>query len=152
MTALTGDRATPERGVEQHAFFPAAGALIRRGALVAITAAAELVAAGPVPGLTVVGVAQTGTADGPYPVTLTPGQLPTGGVVTTGGPTPILTRRGHAWAFVNSAGADLIGLGDWGHPAYAVDDQTVAKTDGGGTRPLAGTIRGVDAAGVWVQV
>ena len=34
--------------------------------------------------------------------------------------------------------------------AYIVDDETVAKTDGGGTRSIAGTIKQVDAAGVWI--
>jgi hypothetical protein len=37
-----------------------------------------------------------------------------------------------------------------GKAAYAVDDQTVSATNGGGTRPAAGTIRDVDASGVWV--
>ncbi|AUZ85855.1 hypothetical protein [Methylophaga nitratireducenticrescens] len=34
--------------------------------------------------------------------------------------------------------------------AYIVDDQTVAATDGGGTRSEAGKIEDVDATGVWV--
>lgn len=39
-----------------------------------------------------------------------------------------------------------------GKPAYAVDNQTVAPTDGGGTRSVIGTIRDVDAQGVWVEI
>lgn len=35
--------------------------------------------------------------------------------------------------------------------AYIVDDQTVAATDGGNTRSVAGTIVDVDALGVWVE-
>jgi hypothetical protein len=35
--------------------------------------------------------------------------------------------------------------------AYAVDDQTVAPTDGTGTRSAVGIIRDVDALGVWVE-
>lgn len=38
-----------------------------------------------------------------------------------------------------------------GGAAYAVDDQTVAPADGGGTRSAVGTIRTVDALGVWVE-
>jgi hypothetical protein len=38
-----------------------------------------------------------------------------------------------------------------GSSAYAVDDQTVAPTDGGGTRSAVGIIRNVDADGVWVE-
>lgn len=35
--------------------------------------------------------------------------------------------------------------------AYIVDDQTVAATDGGTTRSVAGRIVGVDSDGVWVE-
>ncbi|KAK0329991.1 hypothetical protein LTR94_034588, partial [Friedmanniomyces endolithicus] len=53
------------------------------------------------------------------------------------------------WA--NSAAADAITRAEIGDPAYIVDDQTVAKTNGGATRSVAGTIRDVDAQGVWVE-
>lgn len=36
--------------------------------------------------------------------------------------------------------------------AYAVDDQTVAPTDGTGTRSAVGTIRDLDDLGVWVEI
>lgn len=52
----------------------------------------------------------------------------------------------------NSAGADLITVADIGAACYVVDDETVAKTDAAGTRPVAGTIRNVDADGVWVEI
>lgn len=42
--------------------------------------------------------------------------------------------------YVNSAGADAIAQANLGTYCYAVDDQTVALTDGAGTRPLAGII------------
>ena len=38
-----------------------------------------------------------------------------------------------------------------GGSAYAVDDQTVAPDDGTSTRSAVGTIRDVDASGVWVE-
>jgi hypothetical protein len=53
--------------------------------------------------------------------------------------------------FENSAAGDQITLADYGKDVYIVDDQTVAKTDGGATRSIAGKVRGVDADGVWVE-
>lgn len=51
----------------------------------------------------------------------------------------------------NSAGADEITATHIGAPAYVVDDQTVAATNGGATRSPAGLIEAVDALGVWVR-
>lgn len=51
----------------------------------------------------------------------------------------------------NSGGGDLIAQADVDATCYIVDDQTVAKTNGGGTRSAAGIIMGVDSDGVWVQ-
>lgn len=48
------------------------------------------------------------------------------------------------------ANSDSIAQSDVGQLAYIVDDQTVAKGDGSGTRSIAGTIMGVDSSGVWV--
>ena len=53
--------------------------------------------------------------------------------------------------FENSASADLIADSDRGKLCYVVDDQTVALTDGGGARPVAGKIHSVDASGVFVD-
>lgn len=53
--------------------------------------------------------------------------------------------------FDNSAAADEITRADIGNDCYAVDDQTVAKTDGSETRPVAGRIVDVDDDGVWIQ-
>jgi hypothetical protein len=54
--------------------------------------------------------------------------------------------------FKNSAAADEIALDDVGKVCYAVDDETVALTDGGaGARSAAGRIRDVDATGVWIE-
>jgi hypothetical protein len=52
----------------------------------------------------------------------------------------------------NSAAGDLIALDDIGKPCYIVDDQTVALTDGGGTRSLAGIIVNVDTVKNLVHV
>jgi hypothetical protein len=51
----------------------------------------------------------------------------------------------------NSAAGDAIAIADLGADCYIVDDQTVAKTDGTGTRSKAGKIIDVVAAGVWVE-
>ncbi|MGK7664252.1 MULTISPECIES: hypothetical protein [unclassified Marinovum] len=53
--------------------------------------------------------------------------------------------------FENSAAADEITAADIGNLCFAVDDQTVAKTDGTGTRSPAGAIEDVDELGVWVR-
>lgn len=52
----------------------------------------------------------------------------------------------------NSADADEITAADVFKRCYIVDNQTVAKTDGGGTRSIAGIVDAVDDAGVWVLV
>lgn len=54
--------------------------------------------------------------------------------------------------FANSAAADAITRAEIGDDCYIVDDQTVAKTDGGATRSKAGKIVDVDAQGVWVRI
>jgi len=51
----------------------------------------------------------------------------------------------------NSSAGDLITQADVGKACYIVDDHTVAKTDGTGTRSVAGIIQAVDSDGVWVQ-
>ena len=63
----------------------------------------------------------------------------------------IESRRG-VFPFDNSAAADEITRADIGNECYIVDDHTVAKTDGTDTRSVAGTIRDLDDAGVWVEI
>ena len=53
--------------------------------------------------------------------------------------------------FANSVAADEITRADIGNDCYIVDDQTVAKTDGSGTRSIAGKIHDVDSVGVWID-
>ena len=52
----------------------------------------------------------------------------------------------------NSGAADAIAAAEIDDVCYIVDDQTVAKTDGTGTRSPAGLIAAVDASGVWVRI
>lgn len=52
----------------------------------------------------------------------------------------------------NSSSADEITLASVGSACYIVDDETVAKTSGSGTRSRAGIVVDVDDDGVWVEV
>lgn len=72
--------------------------------------------------------------------------------VTGDGTNTVRCAIGKAFHFANSAGGDEIVRADIGGIAYVVDDETVAKTDDGGDRVIAGSIVDVDAAGVWVLV
>jgi hypothetical protein len=54
----------------------------------------------------------------------------------------------YKWA--NSTAGDQIVQADVGKDCYIVDDQTVAKTDGTGTRSRAGKVQRVDTDGVVV--
>lgn len=62
----------------------------------------------------------------------------------------IKVRRG-VFRYANSAAGDLIARTEIGKACYVVDDQTVAKTNNAGARPVAGTVFDVDAQGVWVE-
>lgn len=134
MTALIQDRATLRRPGEQMEPPVGANARIFVGALVAINAAGFAVPGATAATLKGAGVAErradnTGGGDGAIRVRL--------------------SKTPHA--FANSAAADAITLADIGSDCYMVDDQTVAKTNGSGTRSRAGRIFDVDADGVWVD-
>lgn len=63
----------------------------------------------------------------------------------------VRVRRNKAFKFANAA-ADLVTQAELGKSCYIVDDQTVAKTNGGTTRSVAGKVLGVEADGVWVYI
>jgi hypothetical protein len=134
MTALTADRATPKRHGRDLNLPVATNAIIFAGAIVALSATGFAVKGAVATTLKGVGVARrsvnnTGGADGAV---------------------SLAVERG-VWQFGNSASTDQITLADVGASCYIVDDQTVAKTNGGATRSVAGVIRDVDANGVWVE-
>ena len=52
------------------------------------------------------------------------------------------------WA---SHGADPVTQASLGQLCYIVDNQTVAATDGTGTRSAAGIVLAIDSDGVWVE-
>ncbi len=134
MSALAKPRNTPYRTGEDFSRALAAGVKAFHGGIAVLNAA---------------GYSQPGTtsaavkADGVYQETVD-------NAAGADGALNVHVRRGH-FRFINSAAADQITLADIGNTAYIVDDQTVAKTDGGGTRSPAGVIADVDAKGVWVQ-
>ena len=49
--------------------------------------------------------------------------------------------------FANSSGGDAISEANFGSLCYVVDNQTVAKTDGSGTRSKAGTVFDINVYG-----
>ncbi len=134
MAALTKERDTAERNNPRRRRVPVAGnTKIWTGALVVLAAgyAAPASAA-----LNLVGLGRAAeTVDN------------VGGAA---GAQTVEVDRG-VFRYANSAAGDAITQADIGKPAYAVDDQTVAKTDGAGTRSAIGTVYDVDAGGVWVE-
>lgn len=135
MTALTKDRNTVRRDGVQHSD-PVDGATrIYAGSLVCLNASGNAVPGALSDALKARGVAQeqVDNRDG------------------VAGDLRIETRRG-VFPFTNSTTTDEITRADIGADAYIVDDQTVAKTSATSTRSVAGIIRDVDEAGVWVEI
>lgn len=60
-------------------------------------------------------------------------------------------RTGASARFRNATAGDLIVQADVGKVCWILDDDQVAKTNGGATRSPAGIIEAVDAQGVWVR-
>jgi hypothetical protein len=74
-------------------------------------------------------------------------------VVNSGaaGAKTVEVERG-CFRFENSSAGDAITIAERYDVCFIVDDQTVAKTNGGSTRSRAGIIFDVDSYGVWVLV
>ena len=134
MAALTQDRNTPEIQGLFFRFPVAAGATIYAGAIVVLNASGFAEPGTTAPDKLCVGRAEAravgGAADGDAFVTV---------------------RRG-VFAYANSIAGDHIGRENINAPCYAVDDQTVALTDGTGTRSVCGTVMDVTSRGVWVRI
>lgn len=132
--ALTADRNTPRRNAEAFRDPVAADAVIHAGAMVMLDGDGYAVPAATATTLTPRGRAA---------------EAVTGGAAD--GDVTVHVERG-CFRWGNSSASDEITRAHIGSPAYAVDDQTVAATDGTSTRSACGTIRDVDAEGVWVEV
>ncbi|CAB3764131.1 hypothetical protein [Paraburkholderia humisilvae] len=135
MTALTADRDTQNRAGARFSYPAKAGVKFFVGAIAAIDSAT---------GFATKGAAST-TLKGAAIV-----QEQIDNTAGADGAANVPVKRG-LWRVANSAGADQITFKDVGSNAYIVDDQTVAKTDGGATRSIAGIVCDVDPAGVWVE-
>lgn len=136
---LSADRDTKRRDGREFTLPVAASTKIYAGAIVAMIKSS-----------TSVGYAKQGaTATNLQAVGVAVEQVDNSGGVD--GAVNVNVRRG-TFRFGNSASGDLIALKDIGATCYIVDDQTVALTNGSSTRSAAGTIRDVDAQGVWVEI
>ena len=134
MTALASDRNTLAKDGRTRSLLVGAGKVIWAGSLVVLNATGYAE-----PGSTALGKIAVGRAE-----QWIDNSAGADGAVS------LRVSRG-VFAFANSAAADAIGRTEIGKTVYVVDDQTVAKTDGGGTRSAAGRVFDVDADGVWVE-
>jgi hypothetical protein len=134
MVALARDRNTPRRQGVAFSDPVKAGVTIFAGALACIDAQGFLVPASQSPALTARGVAQQrvtgGAGDGVIQAETWPG----------------------IYRFDAAAGLERPTRPDIGKTCFIVDDQTVARTDGGGARSVAGVIEDVEPNGIWVRV
>ena len=134
MTALTQDRNTPMRRGEAYTDPVAASTTIYAGSLVCLDSSGNAV-----PGSEATGLIARGRAE-----------QRVDNAAGSAGDQYVPVRPG-VFRWTNSASSDEITRAEIGGTAYIVDDQTVAKTDGWGSRSAAGTIEDVDAQGVWVR-
>ncbi|MEJ0012799.1 MAG: hypothetical protein WDM94_09275 [Bauldia sp.] len=131
--ALTADRNTPRAEGDLRQGGLAAAVVVFAGALVMRNSSGYLTK-----GAAATGAVGVGRA----------GERKTGGA--NAGDEALYYQAG-IFRFDNSTSGDLIATTDVGKPCYVVDDAKVAKTDGSGTRSIAGFIDGVDSQGVWVR-
>lgn len=134
MTALTAGRNTPQIAGDNRIGLLAAATSVFAGSIIMRNAAGYIVKGATATGLVGVGRAEDA------------GDNALGDAGDASVPYRIGTFR-----FANSAGADEITAADIGNLAFAVDDQTVAKTDGTASRSPAGFVDNVDELGVWVR-
>ncbi len=134
MTALTKGRNTPEMIGDNRSGGLAANAKVFQGGIVARNAAGFLVPGAVATGLVGVGRAEDAVDN------------------TDGAAGDVIQRyRTGCFRYANSAGADEITIANIGDLAFIVDDQTVAATNGTGTRSPAGLIEVVEDQGVWIR-
>lgn len=132
MAALTRDRNTPHQDAGVISVPMAAGVRIHAGAMVVANATGYAE-----PGKSAVGLAYLGRAEEAEDNT-------TG----ANGAEWAVVRRQLAFKWTNDGSITQAHLMK---TAYIVDDQTVAATDGAGTRSAAGRIVGIEIDGVWVE-
>ena len=138
MTALTANRDTlarPNSGPGRKDEFPVAnGAKLYQGAIACLDASGRVV-----PASTSTGLVALGRVVLEHPAAMANDQF------------KVQTQIG-VYNYVSATGGgDDIASDDKGKLCYLVDDQTVALTDGTGTRSKAGIVYDVDSDGVWVS-
>lgn len=132
MTALTRDRNTPLKSAEIIGVPAAANAKIFAGAIVVANATGYAARGSTATNLTYLGRAEESVDN-------------TGGA---DGAATVLVRRRNAFKWGNDGS---ITQAHQGKTAYIVDDQTLAATDGAGTRSAAGRIVSVESDGIWIE-
>ncbi|WP_297813724.1 hypothetical protein [uncultured Methylophaga sp.] len=130
MAALTQDRNTPRRLGDEGNHPVAASTEIFAGGITVLDASGNAAPGSTATGLKAVGRAEEHVDNG----------------AGSAGDKSVQTRKG-TFRFDNDGSIDRTHIGG---KAYIVDDQTVAATDGTGTRSEAGDIQDVDSDGVWV--
>lgn len=132
MTALTKERATNERAGDTRCEALAASMAVLKGAIVMRNASGYLT--------------KGATATGSFGVGRTEESVNNTGAAGAA----VLTYKRGTFSFTNFA-SDLVTLADVGKLCYIVDDQTVAKTNGTGTRSVAGIVDGIEGGSVWLR-
>ncbi|MHB1053482.1 MAG: hypothetical protein ACYCZT_10495 [Thiobacillus sp.] len=134
MPALTADRATAKRQGDEFSFDVAAAVVCRAGGIAVLDAAGNVKPAVTAAGLICAGRFEETVDNSAGAAAAVKAKVSVG-----------------VYRYGNSAAGDAITKAEIGDTCYLVDDQTVAKTDGAGTRSAAGKIADVDGAGVWVE-
>lgn len=131
---LSADRNTPYRDADLIGVPAAAGVKVFAGALVVANAAGFAAPGATATTLTYLGRAEDFTDN----------------TAGTDAARTVMVRRRKAFKWLNSS-IDPVGQASMGKVCYIVDDQTVAATNGGNTRSVAGKVWAIDADGVWVE-
>lgn len=134
MTALAADRSTARRDGGSFSYPVAASVTCYAGGMAVLDSSGNCKPAVTATGLVPVGVFTEQIANGAVAAAVS-----------------VLVKPG-IFRFGNSSSGDAITKAEIGDRCYIVDDQTVAKTDGSGTRSIAGQIVDVGDDGVWVRV
>lgn len=132
--ALTADRNTPSRSGQQFSY-PLAAVKVFAGSIGVINSSGHLTKGSTATGLKCVGRINAQVDNSAGNAGAVNGEVENG-----------------IFRWKNSAAADAVTLAEVGTVCYIVDDQTVAKTSGTGTRSPAGIIEDVDSDGVWVRM
>jgi hypothetical protein len=132
--ALTKDRNTLSRSGQQFSY-PLAAVKVYAGSIGVINASGHLTKGATATGLKCVGRIKAQVDNSAGVAAAVNGEVENG-----------------LFCWKNSAAADAITLAEVGTVCFIVDDETVAKTSGGGTRSPAGIIEDVDSGGVWVRM